>query len=425
MYSLSIKHKNPTRIENIKLFLSMIIVLVVYSFGNFGVLNLFDAKLTVQTILILLAFIPIFIISFYHTRIVSYQRYIVMILLYSIFSSLILESYNILNLLQLSLSLMIVIALFQLSIKYIDFILKSIVTITFIFSILVLIQFIFLQVNPELINALDMRFSSDTKYINIDDSNAFAYLGFAVIGDIKTILGVEFVRLKSFASEPSVLVTLFYAVGIMGLFYSRKFRIMSFLILFVSIFIIYSGVMHLSLLFSVIFYLYIKLIKPSARRGSMFILFNIFLLFFLLTIIGAEYFTLAFVDASKEGSSLARLGGIIILFNDILSNPFLNLEIPIVPPTGFIINNSFIIPILGIYLSTKIFFNLFYCNMILFKEYKTVSILLSGMFIQVAFFSSYGWELLPGWIVLALIASKINNVARSNKFKTRGKKLKK
>lgn len=56
------------RAEKIKLFLSLLIVFMVYSFGNFGFLNLFNIKFKMQALLLILAFFPLSIITFYHIK---------------------------------------------------------------------------------------------------------------------------------------------------------------------------------------------------------------------------------------------------------------------------------------------------------------------------------------------------------------------
>lgn len=398
---------NYIRPSYLKLFLSILVILSVYSFGNFGFLNLFGIKLEVQIIILTLMVLPLLIIAFDKIKLSLYKEPIILLLLYSIFSFIILEPNNILNILQLSISLLVVVNLYRLNIIYIDFIIKGIIILCTFFSILGIVQFILLQIDFGLINQLDMNFYSASKYIDLSDSSFFSYLGFAVIGDMKNIFGIDFVRLKSFGSEPSVLVSTFYSIGIMSLLYSKKFKFMGVIIFLFTVFIAYPGVVHMSLLFSLLFLLYIFILKPYPKNGSIFILISIFILFLLVSVLGSEFMS-SFVSSSKEGSALARFGGIIFLFKDIMSNPFVNLDIPVVPPVGFLINNALVFPLVGIYISLMIFYRLFKNTIEMYQYNKLFTILITGMLIQLSFFSSYGWETLPGYIILSLICIKMN-----------------
>jgi len=119
-----------------------------------------------------------------------------------------------------------------------------------------LIEFILLQLNTELINTMNRKFTSSSYYIDLTNNPPFTYLGFVINGHTHSLYFFEIYRMKSFASEPSVMVYSFLAVGLLSLTYSIKFKIIGFIILVFTYLLVYSGVIHMSLLFGLIVYIY-------------------------------------------------------------------------------------------------------------------------------------------------------------------------
>lgn len=401
--------------RDLQLTVSLLIILSFYSFDNFGFLNLFDSKLLIQIFLLALSSMPILLLIFYNFKISMLQEPVILLLLYLILSGVFLSLENLGHLAQLIVSLLFSIILFILRDKYIDFILKGIIIICTFFSILAISQFILLQLDTGFIDVMHMHYTSGERYVNLSHSHWFNYLGFGVLNDWKTFLGIEFIRLRSFSSEPSVLVHSFYAVGILSILFSKFYRFMGVVILTFTIIIAYPGVVHLSLTFSFLFYLLMILAKLSLKSCSLLIILFIYLLFFL-TILFDPIFFIDFTPSNKEGSAFVRLNGIAILVKDILSNPFFNFDIPIVPPVGFLIDSALLLPIVGLSISTLLFKRIFFYIINIYYNYKLFSILIAGMMIQVAFFSSYGWQTFPGFLMISLIYIKLKSLTNLKKL---------
>lgn len=386
--------------NNLYLFSSVLISFSFYSFGNFAFLNLFGIKLYLQFFIMILLLPIIFFVFFNKLKFFVLKEPISVLIFYSLLSQLIIRINDYMSNLQLLLSLIIIVFIFILQIKYINFIIKLIVITCFLFTVLHLIQFFILLNNYELINFMSNNFSSNTHFIDLSNVHWFEKMGFIINGHKHSLFLFETYRFKSFASEPSVLVYSFFAVGCIALTYSKIFKFLGIIILFFVSTLPYSGVIHMILIYSGLAFIFLNTVKNNIYRSNI-ILFAVISSIVFMGILPDIMINLA--PDWKEGSSFIRFGNINLLLTSIYHNPLVNLEILSTVPTSLILNSAQLFPILGIVITIILFKNLFGYLVNIFNQYKIYSSLSIGMFVVVATFSHYGWTTLSGWIILSLI----------------------
>ncbi len=296
-------------------------------------------------------------------------------------------------------------AILSLSESKVDLIIKTVILFSGLFALLGTIQFIILQFHFEYVRLLDYSFSSASPYIDIENKTLLNYLGFVNWYDgirLENIMGIEFARSRSFASEPSVLVTIIFIPAILSLLYGKCYRMIGYFILLYCLFIVYAGVMHLSVIFSVIIFL----ISFFPNKYRLIFLYFCLIIVFLVALVNLQLL-FSYLPENKLGSGMARLTFLYDLLLSFVSNPFATIDSRDYP-VGIIFSSLRVLPFVGFLLCMVLFHKLFKKIFYLFDNNAFFFSLLGGAMFQAFIFSAYGWITLPGFILLALIYSKLD-----------------
>lgn len=334
--------------------------------------------------------------------------------------------------------------IFRFSPKTFDFTFKLIIVCVGIFSFLVLIQAFIYILNPGIFN---IPYSAVQPYQDSLEPITINYtihnLGFWTSGR-EYLFGIELPRFQSFASEPSILVSIFLIPGLLGLTYKGPIKKISYVVLFFSIILAFAGTIYLSVAVGAIvfFSLFIFRYITNSRRRHLLI-FAIIIVYFL-----AGYFLIK-TDVYKmmhlmdiglgpysnyssiighEKKLYARTVSNQQAFQLVLANPFGTEMRPltVTTVTGLLLGYGFLFGYLGVMLCGIVytiiiirFVRAFYFKLGL--VYKIGISLIIGTIIQTLFFSGYGWLTPSGMIMTSLLYVRsnnlINNSSKQLKFK--------
>jgi len=385
-----------------------------YSFGNFGFLNIFDIKREFQFILLLIILPISLLIVIQNIKKLVYEPLFIL-LVYLFVASLFVFSSNKFILFTNLLSIFFVGVLLSVKKNQLDFIIKGIVILCTIFSLMGILQFILMQLDKELIFEMSMEYQTTTGSKGLSHTSLIEYLGFVVTNPIHHAFGIDFYRLKSFASEPSALVYSFFIPGLLSFFYKGWFKLYGIIIIFFSIFLVASGVIYLSILLGSLFILFLKFFKISPKKMSFIIILSVILIFVLIAFVDLLPL-LHFLAPSKMNSGNIRLTSISTVIHNIINNPLfcVNGCIPMGSAAiGFVLKSASIIPLLGLYFVLRLFYKLFINITIVVTRtyYYLIAGLIAGSIIQMMFFSAFGWTTISGYIMLAIIYIKMQELA--------------
>jgi len=393
-------------------FISLLLVISFYSLGNFGFWNIFGIKQEINILLVILL-IPITIIILLNNLKKIYLEPLLLLLLYSLISLVIIDIYSLSNI-KLLLTFSIVAILLSINFKYTNFIIKGIITIAFLFSLIGIFLFLYYQLNQEILNGLDRVFKSYETYVDLSYLPLHQKFGFVIETAEKNFFSLEYIRSRSYVSEPSLTLHIFFASAILSLLYSDVIKKMGFIIFFFCIVLIYPGSAILSLIFSIFYVVGNFFIKLDEEKKAVMIITMIifaYIVIYLTNISLLDFLT----PESKTTSLTSRLLPIKSALDNIFSNLFFN-DSKILAGSfiGFPLVLSGIIPIFGILLSIYLWYIFLSMSIKVYKKEKLFSILIVGLLIQIFLFSSGGWVSLSGYMMLSLIYIKLKNEVESN-----------
>lgn len=392
-------------------FFLTLIPFVVFSFGNFGFWNLFGIKYEIQMSILSLMFL--FLISMVVINIKKNLHNILFwFCLYFFISSIFYLDVN--HVFHMLVSLLFVMSLSFLSEERIDYIIKIIIFFSFIFSLLGIIQWVILLMHPGGVELINQEFTSETQYISIATQSYLDYLSWVNYYDgiqLENFFGLAYPRSRSFASEPSVLVAIFFIPSLLAFLYSRKVKFMGGVILFYCTIVVYAGVMHLSIFLGLIVYLAIIFFR-NVKVVFVFCFLTPLIWLFAMPVILP--YMLFFLPDYKTGSGLSRM----LFINDIIEIFFLN-PLGLVDPrkltVGLILSSVRVFPIFGLGLAICFFYTVLRLIFVASIRNKVLFSMFGGAFIQVFIFSAYGWVTLPGFIIMTLTFFKIKCLANKSR----------
>lgn len=414
--------------QHVLYFCGLLIAISFYSFGSFGLLNIFSVRREIQIVLLVILMPVLLIIAARETGRLLREPLWLLILCFLI-AEIIFTQHNT-SILTYLISLITIGALFSLKSKHVTFITKCIIVLCGLFSIMGIVEFIVLWFNPSLSNFMAHRYSSGMLADTISNISAIEYLGFIVADSGTTVLGHHVYRLKSFAAEPSVLVYSFLCPGILALSYRGMIRVLAWPILVFSIVFVASGVIWLCILSSLILFPIGYFFKRSPRSGSVTIILIVVMMLVLITRIDIPLFmrnTIDFISSVSSISSMpsqkylsgvVRLSSIAHGFEDMWRHPFGlgNLgALGII--AGLIVMSGLSCGFLGLLMVSVMFYRMFKYAIYVWQGYgkqgKIFSALFCGTLFQVSFFSAYGWITLPGLTMLCLLYTRMRDLSVS------------
>ena len=407
---ISIIHKDP----GLLFFLAIVVVIMFYSFGNFGFLNIFDARLPIQiTLLSTTGTLFILFFMIYFKKLINEPIFLLVVsfIIMDLFIRFDIKSViaNVITMIVISFILMV-------KVKYIHLILKGIIYLALIFSLMSILLYIIIINNELDVNSIFIStyFSgSGNDYIPVSN---YEYLGFLVNDSGSTLFGQQVYRFKAFASEPSVLVYSILTPGILAIYY-KKYLSFS-IIMFFSIFLVLSGTIIMSIFLGILFYIAYMLGKRNAKISTGIIWSFLFFFIIFIFFINVSDFMNNVIEFMKVSSSISSMpiqkynSGVIRLSGlqeAITQISFFGSDSIDHGATGFIIVCGLKSGIIGIVLNFIIFSKLFIYMFTIIKHNKIMLSLLGGVLIQVQFFSAYGWSSFTGLIMITIIYRIIKN----------------
>ncbi|MCT7546503.1 hypothetical protein N5T80_09260 [Aliarcobacter cryaerophilus] len=389
---------------------SILIVLSLYTLGNFGFFNIFNIKYEITILLVISLFITSFLIL-----IIDRKVHVVSLFLFYLFlSSLFLDQFNVSYTIKLLLACFVINSLFFVKMKYIDNIIKSTIVISGVFSLVGIGLFIFYFSNEGLLIGLERVFRSYDRFVDLSNIPFHQKFGFVIEKAETNFLGLEYIRSRSYSSEPSATLPLFFMVGILALFYNGFIKYLGVIILFFSIILIYSGSSILSIIISILFILGSYFIRSSVQTKSILILFSILSTLLLLAFIDISLFQ-NITPASKITSLPSRLLPVQESIPSLILNPFWNTENFDNSFISLFIVFSGVVPLIGISFMSYFFYKFFIVAIELYENNKIFIALLCGLLIQILLFSSGGMTTLPGIVILVLTYRLLENKVINNK----------
>jgi hypothetical protein len=249
------------------------------------------------------------------------------------------------------------------------------------------------------------------------------YLGFWASG--RTIMvGLSLPRFSSFASEPSMLVPIFYIPGLIGLTYSGFIRKASILILIFTIILAHAGTIYLSLAAGGLLYIILYFSELTVRHRQL----RKYGLLVVVILLGLQYFTLsasqvmgwldskvaiysnyASILGSASHKSYVRLISSSEAMSIISALPF-GSDQNALTATGLILDYGLMYGYLGIILCIFIYLAIILKYAALFFSssnivMKVVVALIAGTLVQSLLFNGYGW-LSPSGIIISILLYK-------------------
>jgi hypothetical protein len=330
-------HKQNTKVSVLTMdkIAAIACAILIFVMGKFQLSDLFGVKRIVQFIL----FIPLigyFIVSLPKISRKHFSPLIGVVLL-MLFVNMYFHM-NILWLFDYIFSLVGLFILLTLSRRNIIASVEWIVGIATFFACIAMLQFVILVLFPDLAvhTRLGLMVEGGWTSINPEEGvplvrsvHPIAYLGLMTYDKIN-ILGIEISRMRSFTSEPSLLVVYFLFPAVLGLFLNKLFWTKCSLLIIVFCILSFSGSVQVSLVFSAI-YFFASFVFPNR---FIFIVFPIIILVLILgtmLIFGLDIFIafdsgLAGSDSTAflaKGKSLTiRSNGLIESVNEALNSPF-------------------------------------------------------------------------------------------------------
>lgn len=394
------------------------VVLAFYAFGVFGFFNLFGARRIVQIVVALYMFFPIAVILYnYQFFLKNENKYLLgtiifFFIYYGIMISIIKGEFltTYLNSLVMMLFCLLLISM---EMKYIKKIAESIVVITFVLSLMAFIGYIAFFIDSTLIHKVKFDlYHSEIGSEMIYPHHWIEYLTFTS-GEGFFVFDIGSVRMKGFSNEPSSTLVHYLAPVGLAFLLSQKYKIMGFIILIINIIAIASLMAWIVVFLSFLFYCLLKIksvetIKSILYLGIFMMLFMMLNFDFTYTIFMKfgnlinEVFGIDLI-ARKAGSLDTRLLGYIDGVKYFISNPLGGAFY--LTGTGLILNVSlvggiFLFFIMILFLVKMIKFSICkYKGLDQKSEKFGVSFILSIVFV-VMFLSSYGWNHIPGVIML-------------------------
>jgi len=256
--------------------------------------------------------------------------------------------------------------------RFLSKVLRILICIAGIFALLGVIEFFILYFNPSLVPDVLLFYQDYYLSNEVMLNNPLSLLGLAT-GQSYHLFGREITRLRSFASEPSLLILYFMVPGALAFTYRNRIHLWDYpILLFCVLFL--SGSVFLALIFSLMSLIVLPFGKwyPRVSATFPFLLFIAFLLF--LNAFGVQLFIsiinflsghLDFLE--KKRSFTFRANAIVTYVDLALKNP-LGYREALTMPAGFLISSVLKSSVFGMIIAAVVFVKIFFLTGKLFNE---------------------------------------------------------
>ncbi|MDA9985680.1 hypothetical protein N9E86_00710 [Alphaproteobacteria bacterium] len=395
----------------------------VFSFGTFGFLNLFDARLLFQGLYL------IFIVIFGMHYLMFFSFTVQDIIFACFFLLLSCGNYYNSGYWISSLEYLLVIIVFAIMKKSENALLKRVLhNLLFVFLFFygaLLIAFCFYQLFPDTVSSANIYiYDSTTGSAKVTPGHFIDWFSFTS-GDGFVLWDNVFTRLKGYSNEPSSTIVHYLVPSIIAFWLGGRYALLGCAILFINIFAISSVVSILIIGFSLLFWFF-SYIKMLNNRPVYLFAMSVAFLFFLSGKAFMEVLILMFESTgtyldlftrkiAPNGSLDIRYQGIVADFGRVLSSPVGFSSDLLGAGSGLLYVFSSKVGYVGAFMC--FYFIVKFTSLSVISLQKTrkdgsgkLAVCLSLVHVYFAFFvSGYGWDRFPGLIFLFLIFFMINN----------------
>jgi len=408
--------------------LALILGLLFFSVGNFGVLNIYNIRRETQILLLgfLLLYFPFVIHRYKQWR---FEPLWLMTFATLLSELLIRQNHSIFFIFDRMAALYVMALIFSFNLFTTDKILRTVIFLSTIFSTLVIIQAFVIWNFPTVLDSFVLGYISSTQGDKVDIGHPLEYLGFVSPGGMN-VFGHPFARFRSFVSEPSAIICIFLAPGILALSYRDSFRWTALPILIFCILLSTSGTVYLSLFFGFLAFGALlslgKWVKLLATLPFVIIIpwywfvlnINIREFFIFLTAL-LEPLNTYYPVLTKTVSGTVRLSSMANILLKLFDNWDQYLfGAPFMGTGGMILSMLCYSGLFGLILLGLAGWKIFQLIILTYLngsfQIKVMSSLLFGLFFQVLSFSDYGWMTMPGFAMLALIMQRLKFISTEN-----------
>jgi hypothetical protein len=399
---------------------SIIVIMAFYSFGTFGLLNLYGLRNSFQFIIIIASFFGIVsILSNIKKKekslIITISIIIIGFLYYGVMLALI-KGTMLNSLIQSILMIIVTLYLLFVDMKYIRIISKVIVINTFILANMGFIAFIAFLLNDNLLNEVDFSLYDSTIGSKIIYAKSWVeYLSFTS-GDGFELFGTNITRVKSFCNEPSATIIHILAPVGLALLFSKRFIYISIVILLFNIFAIASLMAWITILGSVVIYFFYQIKNNLVKK--LLIISSMLLILLLMSNINTAVSSILDIGnslqnsasisliAKKEGSITMRLLSFSTALNEFKNHPLGGSSYNTM--TGHLLNVSLVGGILIFLIIGNFYIKMINYSILAFNNNKSLKYIrfaiafISSVLLVSLFLSGYGWDRIPGVIMLML-----------------------
>jgi hypothetical protein len=401
-------------------FLALDITCLCYATGNFGFLNIFDARRPVQLILVLL-------LAPFGGVVLSRREWLRDSLWWLTAVTLIAEIFvrrntSVFFLFDRFTAVFVVALVLSLSGRFSEVLLSAVVTLCAVFSTMVVVQAIVVWLNPGVLRWFVLGFTTSTAGDPLTLGHPLEYLGFTSPG-ILTVFGHPFARFRSFTSEPSVIVGAFYAPGILALTFPKPLRYAAVPILAFAVALSSSGTVFLSVALSLVAWpaLWILRRYPRVAAAAPIVLIICWLLILTRLNVAAMMtsisnalapFEASYSAVNKTVAGTARLS--VAATRAAAIREYWLFGSPIGGAGGFPLHLFGYAGIVGLCLALIVSYRIQRLAAQMFTAAdglnRVAAALFYGLWIQVMGFSEFGWITLTGFLMIALMIRRMERV---------------
>lgn len=411
--------------------MAIMLLSLMYSFGTFGLLNLFGVRTLVQV-----ALLGVITLLFIVMRVKFRVDHLMILLLFSgayVAGSLIF-SFQINSLILMYILIFCFVLFFYSPPKHLIYFCKALVLATTIICILVLIASIYYQINPDQANKANFSiYHSDVGSKRIYPGHFMDFISFTS-GDGFSVMGRQMMRMKGYSNEPSSTIVHYFAPAALAFLLGGRYLYLGVFILAVNMITIVSFTAYIILIISLGFFT-LKFIPKMLSKILFFVVICVFVYVILnpVIIFGAfRYFSLLAIDIfgldllSRKignGSETSNLGsrqlGIINGFKSTLTSPLGFSQEKLGTGSGLFYEVGSRAGWIGV-LIFGAFMTSFIKN-IRVAYFKAPSLtylygisLLVGILLVTLFISGYGWDRPPGVVMMLLYFRVLQILASEN-----------
>ncbi len=337
MANRSAKSKTLTLLGH---YIAMLLAVLLFSMGRFGFMTVLGIKRPVEVALLSIL-LPIGIILMLSS--LRVWRNTTFLLCFVFFMGEWLIRGHFLSLLDLAVATIMVAMVSRMGVEFSDVVLKVVIVIAGIFGLLGIIQCIILLADPSLIQyAVLPGYGSSYSGTEVLIRHPLALLG-GTSGESYLLFGRPFTRVESFCTEPSRVVVVFMIPGALALTYSSRIRLLGWVSLLFCV-ASCSGSFFASLFFAFIS-LPLLLVKRSFPYAVLPFLICLFIIFILINYRDAVFEVIRWVGTftdflNKMSSAKVRFSGTVMLFFNVISNPFGTRGVEgVIEPTGMFLRS--------------------------------------------------------------------------------------